>query len=203
MTDKELDELESIDPQERARLLERKDTFVLSSSHLDIIVNELLRDDDVKLARLIRDLVAFNVTGDNALIDNLDETDSADRTARKLLYDDCKVFIGKWLLKSIHNANNRKGKTKDSASAIASDTSQSDDDDGQHPTINEVKDYAKLTQGGLSDAEVAEIVSKWYDKETKSHWLDERGEPVRNWRKVFESYAQKAWIGKATDKVIR
>lgn len=200
MTDKELEELEEMDPEERARLLSHKDTFALSCRHLDIIVNDLFRDDDAKLARLIRDLVAFNVDGTNDLLDNIDDQDNADRTARKLLYDDCKVFIDKWLLTSWHNALNRRGKTK---ASNEQDQEQSTGDTGRYyPTLEEVKQEVVNCLGGVPDEVRNEIAEKWYQSETKQHWRDDRGKPLEHWRKVCDTYCNKVYMSIVTEKAV-
>lgn len=193
MTSKDLDDLEQIPPEERARLLSHKDTFALSSRHLDIIVNDLFRDDDAKLAKLIRDLVAYNVDGSTALIDNIDDQDNADRTARKLLFDDCNVYIGKWLLTSWHNAQNRRGKTK---TAEGQDT----EPEGYHPTLEEVKQEA--VNNGITGDMADEIARQWYDSETKRHWQDDKGNPLEHWRKVFSTYCNATWLKKVTERAV-
>lgn len=201
MTDKEIEELEQLDPSERARRLERKDTFALSKQHMDIITHDLLPDDDannIRLAKIIRDLVATCVDGTTDLLDNCDQGDPADRTARRLLFEDYKQYTNSWLLKSIHTAQNRQGKTK---APQPDDTEQDDQQD--HPSLNEIKDYARLKcLGGVSDDMIEQVSRNWYDSMTKNHWLDDRGDPIKRWRSVFERYCQKAWLKQATDTAI-
>lgn len=201
MTDKEIEELEQLDPGERAKRLSHQDTFALSKQHMDIITHDLFPDDDasnIKLARIIRDLVSTCVDGTTDLLDNRDESDSADRTARRLLFEDHMQYTNHWLLKSIHTAQNRQGKTK--ASQVEPEDGQDDQD---HPSLNEIKDYARLKcLGGVPGDMIEQVSRNWYDSMTKNHWLDDRGDPIKRWRSVFERYCQKAWLKQATDTAI-
>lgn len=202
MTDNERDMLEQLSPEERAERLARKESFSLGNKHLDIICNYLLPDSDannIKLGKILRDLVAFNVDGTTELLDNCDKKDTADASARRLLLDDAVQFQNAWLLRSIRNTNNRKGKTK-APSEQPEEEPRSVPEEG-YPTIDAVREYATMELGGVDTDTVAEIVRQWYDNMTKSHWHDERGNSVRDWRKVFKAYATKAWIDKANDKL--
>lgn len=193
MTDKDFDELEQLDAEERARLLSRRDTFVLSSEHLDIICNKLFSNDDdgnLKLGRILRDLVSFNIDGTTELIDGGDKNDRADLGARELLYGDCKRYIDKWLLTSLHNAKNRQGKTKASA-----EEEQTQETDAGQPTQGDVVDYAR----GLADqynappGRMEMLARKWHEEHTQSHWRDGKGNPIKNWRDLFNKYIDGLW----------
>lgn len=205
MTDNELDELEALDPKERARLLSRKEQFVISNKTADIIVNDLFRDDDAKLGKVFRDLVAFNVDGTTDLIDNVDDQDTSDRTARHLLYNDCKAFIDRWLLTSRHNASNRKGKTKNkddqtAKNEITEQPQASDKDDQDRPTLDDIKHYSVMILGGEPQEVREQLSERWYSNMTKSHWQDDRGEPIRNWHKVFKAYCDRSWCARSLEK---
>lgn len=193
MTDKDFDELEQLDAEERARLLSRRDTFVLSSEHLDIICNKLFSNDDdgnLKLGRILRDLVSFNIDGTTELIDGGDKNDRADLGARELLYGDCKRYIDKWLLTSLHNAKNRQGKTKASA-----EEEQAQETDAEQPTQGDVIECAR----GLADkyntppGRMEMLARKWYEEHTESHWRDNRGNPIKNWRDLFDKCIDGLW----------
>jgi hypothetical protein len=196
MTDKDFDELEQLDAEERARLLSRRDTFVLSSEHLDIICNKLFSNDDdgnLKLGRILRDLVSFNIDGTTELIDGGDKNDRADLGARELLYGDCKRYIDKWLLTSLHNAKNRQGKTKASAEEQAQET-DTQTDAGQ-PTLGDVLDYAR----GLTDqyntpiGKLEMVARKWHEDHKKHHWRDDDGKPIKDWRSLLKRYLDGQW----------
>ena len=203
MTDSEREELEQLSAEERARLLGHRDTFTLSKAHMDIICNRLFSDDDegnLKLGRLIRDVVAFNIDGTTDLLDHGDQQDHAAMGARGLLYDDCRLYLDHWLLKAIHNAQNRRGKTKD-----AKDVQEQEQDpntDTGHPTLGDVMDYARLDAlGGVPEEQLQKISRNWYKNVTAKHWYDDKGDPIREWRTVFKAYCQQAFIKSTVDKL--
>lgn len=198
MTDKELDEIDALTPEERSRIFGRKDTFALNKNHMSIIVNDLLRDDDAKLGRIMRDLVAFNIDGTTDLVDNVDEHDPADRTARHLLYDDAVVLINHYMLTALHNSHGGKRSKSKNADA-ETDGEQVQDND--RPTLGDICDFATMCLGGVPEEEQKKISRQWYDSMTKHHWLDDKGVQIHEWRKVFEKYAKQTWLKKATDKL--
>ena len=210
MTDNERDLIDQLSDEERGERLARKDSFSLGNEHMDIIINNLLPDNDannIKLGKIIRDLVAYNVDGTTDLIDNGNKQDSADMTARRLLLADAKRFQEAWLIRSIRATNNRRGKTKASESKATKKPEEARSipaidasNEEAHPEIDEVYKHAKLKLGGVDDEELKDIVSKWYSNMTKNHW-QYNGEQIHNWRGVFDAYANKAWVKKATDKL--
>ena len=199
MTDKDFDELEQLDAEERARLLSRRNEFVLNNDDLETICNTLFDDSDksnAKLGKILRDLVAFNIDGTTELIDGGDKNDRIDQSARKILYNDSKRYIDKWLLTSLHNAKNRRGKTK------APDEEQAQEADAQQPTQGDVMEYAR----GLADqyntppGRMEMLARKWHEEHTQSHWRDDKGNPIRKWRDVLKSYLEALWrAGKLQD----
>lgn len=200
MTDKDYDELEQLDPEERARLLSRKEEFVLNNKHLSDICNTLFDDSDestLKLGRILRDLVAFNVDGTTDLIDNGDKNDRVDRYARVSLYDDSKRYIDNWLLTSLHRAQNRRGKTKASA-----EEEQTQETDTGQPTQGDVIEYAQVLadQYNAPPGRMEMLARKWHEEHTQSHWRDDKGNPIKNWRDYFDSYLKTLWqAGKLQD----
>lgn len=208
MTDNERDLLNQLSDEERGERLARKDAFSLGNEHMDIIINSLLPDSDannIKLGKIIRDLVAYNVDGTTDLIDNGNEQDNADMTARRLLLADAKRFQDAWLIRSIRNTNNRLGKTKageheeDHATSKPVTYEKDYTEDEGYPELGDVYEFAKLKLGGIPDDEVKEIVRKWYNNMTKNHW-QYNGEKIHNWRGVFSKYANQTWLDKANDK---
>jgi len=195
MTDKDFEELEQIDPNERARLLEHKNCFTLGNEHMAMIVNDLLADDDAKLGRIMRDLVTLMTTGENALLDNIDKSDRIDKTARKLLYDDCRHFTDRWLLTSYHSSKHRKKHSETEENTA--DDDQSDQGDASvdgFPPIDTVLSYAVFKWGGsMKHDEIERATKRWYDKMTKNHWHDDLNEPVKEWRKVLDTYLNGVW----------
>lgn len=210
MTDKDREELERLPAEERAERLARKRSFQLDNEHLRLITEDLIPDDDagnIKLAKIIRDLVSFCVDGTADLTENIDEGDPADKVARKLLYDDCQYFADAWLLRSLRNTQNRQGKTKDRTDE-SQNTEQNDDQSVKHPTSSEVLDLAHMPEylGGkeLPDDEVDQIATKWFTSQNENGWRDEHGDPIRNWKKRFQKYCQKycyALFRRVQDKV--
>lgn len=195
MTDEEKDELEQLDSEDRIKRLDRKDAFQLNNEHMDIICNVLFSNDDDgdrKIGKIMRDLLAFNVDGTTDLIDNGDPKDSADMTARRLLMNDAIAYQNKWLLRSLHNSQNRQGKTKEHDEQVDEQSTDTTSDSGC-PTMGDVMSYAHMILGGVPEMQVDSIARNWYDNMTKNHWCDDRGEKIRNWRKVFESYCDSAW----------
>lgn len=199
MTDKDYEVLESIDPSERARLMKNKKTFKLGNEHMDMIANDLLADDDAKFGKIMRDLVTFVTTGENSLIDNIDESDKIDKTARRLLYDDCCNFTKQWLLKSYTNSQNAKKPRKTSKNQYveeaAENTAEEDHESGDgHPSLDEVKGTALFNwQGSLPVDEIERIAARWYESMTKSNWRDDHGEDVKDWRALLDTYLSQAW----------
>lgn len=193
MTDKDFEELESIPAEERARLLGHKETFSLGNDHMAMIV-ELLADDDAKLGRIMRDLVQFMTTGENVLLDNIDESDRIGKHVRLLLYDDCKHFNDRWLLTSYRSSKHRKKPETDESSddgSVEQDHTASVDG---YPSSEEVITFAlERWQGSMSIDEVKRIAGRWYDSMTKNHWQDDRHEKVRDWRSLLNTYVDKAW----------
>lgn len=204
MTDKDRDELDQLTGEERAKRLARKDAFQLDNEHMRLITQDLFPDNDagnIKLAKVIRDLVAFCVDGTADLTERIDEKDPADRVARKLLYDDARRFTNAWLLRSLHATQNRQGKTK----AKPSESQDAEPDDPQNasrPSESEVLDLARMPEylggKGLPDDEVDRIARNFYASQNDNGWQDERGERIRNWRKVFQRYCQRALVKRAT-----
>lgn len=192
MTDKDFDELDQLDPQERARLLSHRNEFVLNNEHLGTICNTLFDDSDesnLKLGRILRDLVSFNIDGTTELIDGGDKNDRVDRCARELLYNDCKRYIDNWLLTSLHRAQNRRGKTK------APDEEQEQETDTEQPTQGDVMVYAR----GLADqyntppGRMEMLARKWHEEHTQTHWRNGKGNPIKNWRDLFNKYIDGLW----------
>ena len=210
MTDNERDLIDQLSDEERGERLARKDSFSLGNEHMDIIINNLLPDNDannIKLGKIIRDLVAYNVDGTTDLIDNGNKQDSADMTARRLLLADAKRFQEAWLIRSIRATNNRKGKTKASEGKASKKREEAhsmpaidaSNEEG-HPEISDVYEFAKFKLGEVDPDEIKDIVSKWYSNMTKNHWQYD-GKPIDNWRAVFSIYANKTWLKKANDKL--
>lgn len=193
MTDKDFDELEQLDAEERARLLSRRNEFVLNNDDLETICNTLFDDSDksnAKLGKILRDLVAFNIDGTTELIDGGDKSDRIDQSARKILYNDSKRYIDKWLLTSLHNAKNRQGKTKASA-----EEEQTQETDAGQPTQGDVMDYAR----GLADkyntppGRMEMLARKWHEDHKKHHWRDDDGKPIKDWRSLLKRYLDGQW----------
>lgn len=206
MTDKDREELEQLSAEERAERLARKGSFPLGNEHMRLITQDLLPDDDasnIKLGKIVRDLVSLYVDGTADLTENIDESDPADKVARKLLYDDCKHFTDAYLVKSLHYSQNRQGKTKDRTDEIQN-TEQNDDQSVKHPALSEVLDLAHMPEylggKGLTDDEVDQIATNWFTSQNENGWRDEHGDLIRNWKKRFQKYCQKTLIKRATDK---
>ena len=206
MTDKDRDELDQLSAEERAKRLARKDAFQLDNEHMRLITQDLFPDDDagnIKLAKVIRDLVAFCVDGTADLTENIDDKDPADKVARKLLYDDARRFTNAWLLRSLHASQSRQGKTKDKASE-SQDAEPDDAGNASRPSESDVLDLAHMPEylGGnnLSDDEVDQIARNFYASQNQNGWKDERGEHVRDWRKLLQRYCQRALKKRVTER---
>lgn len=203
MTEKEREELEALTGEERARRWSHTPTFALDKEHMDIVCN-LFADDDagnIKLGKILRDLVAFNTGSDlQALLANGDKNDRQDRSARRILQKDALALQDSWLLISLQGTKNRQGKTKAVQEAPEAESTNSTTENGR-PTLEEVVAYTNMCLGGVNASEQEQIARQWYNKVTKNHWCDQNGEPIREWRTVFEKYATKAWTGKAIDKM--
>lgn len=207
MTDKDRDELDQLNGEERAKRLARKTAFQLDNEHMQLITQDLFPDDDagnIKLAKVIRDLVAFCVDGTADLTENIDEQDRADRVARKLLYNDAVHFADAWLLRSLHASHasqSRQGKTKDKASE------SQDAQDANRPGEKEILELALYPEylggRGLPDNEVDQIARAWIASQNENGWQDAKGEPIKDWRKVFQDYCKGALKKRAIDKVTR
>ncbi len=140
-----------------------KKTFVINSEHADMIVNDLLQGDYETLGRIFTDLVNYNLTGDEQIIEITCE-DKAERTARRLFKSDSEHYITHYTDRSKQNAKNRTA--------------------GQYPDDLEIKDYARAKNYD------EQIVLDWCIKQAHNNWKDQNGEPIRYWKKTLDKYMQ-------------
>lgn len=141
-----------------------KKSFVINSAHADMIVNDLLQGDYEALGRLFTDLVNFNIYGDYSIIENIDDLDRTERTARKLLQADSENYIEHFVAKSQQNAKNRTS--------------------GHQPTRDELIDYARAK--GYDE----QTVIGWGMEQAQREWKDNNGDPIRYWKKTLDAYMQ-------------
>lgn len=144
-------------------------SFVINSEHADMIVNDLLQGDYEALGRIFTDLVNFNLYGDFSIVET-ECNDKAERSARKLLKSDSEHYIAHYKGRSEQNAKNRLS--------------------GQRPDRDEVKEYARLK--GYDE----NIAMEWCLQQATNDWLDNKGEPIKYWKKTLDAYMKAVNLNK-------
>ncbi len=144
------------------KIPETRNSFVINNEHADMIVNDLLQGDYEALGHIFTDLVNLNLYGDYAIIENLDDKDKAERTARKLLKTDSEHYLNHFIARSEQNRTNRTA--------------------GQYPNNAEVKDYARAK--GYDE----NIAVGWCIEQAQNDWKDQNGEPIKYWKKTLDAY---------------
>ena len=141
---------------------ETRHTFVINNEHADLIVNDLLEGDFEALGRIFTDLVNFNLYGDYSIIENIENADKAERSARKLFKSDSEHYIQNFKARSEQASKNRTS--------------------GQQPDNAEVRDYARAI--GYDE----NVAVDWAIQTAQRGWTDKNGDPIKYWKKALDAY---------------